>query len=387
MNRQKCIGLDYASGAAVEIQFDRVLSQVEPLIGQVETTQYVAPGFIDVQVNGFAGVDYCSPDTPHDEIARSVQAQFATGVTRLFPTVITGSYEGMAGAVRNLARAKAALGAEGRAMEGFHIEGPHISAEDGPRGAHPRHCVRPPDVDEFKRWMDLSDGHVKLVTVAPEWPGIAEYIETAVRAGVVVSIGHTGANARQLADAVSAGATMSTHLGNGAHSTMARHPNYIWEQLADDRLSASFIVDGIHLPMSFLKVALRAKGIERSVLVTDAVMPAGCVPGPYRLGEVDVELHADDRVTLVGQDRLAGSSLKMHRGVEKLMALAGLSLTEAVTMATRNPARVCRVRSRQRGLAPGERADLVLFEVDPATKAVQVNEVFVAGERVYQASN
>jgi N-acetylglucosamine-6-phosphate deacetylase len=385
MNHDNCVGLDYASGEAVEIRFDRVLTHVEPLIGKVATTQYVAPGFIDVQVNGFAGVDYCSPQTPHEDIARSVQAQFATGVTRLFPTVITGTYEGMAGAIRNLALAKAALGAEGRAMEGFHMEGPHISPEDGPRGAHPRQCVRPPDRNELERWIDLAEGNLKLVTVAPEWPGISTYIETAVRAGIVVSIGHTGANGQQIADAVSAGATMSTHLGNGAHSVMARHPNYIWEQLADDRLAASFIVDGIHLPMSFLKVALRAKGIERSVLVTDAVMPAGCAPGRYRLGDVDVELHADDRVTLVGQDRLAGSSLKMHRGLEKLMALAGLSLTEAVTMATRNPARVCRVRARQRGLTPGERADLVLFSVDATTKAIAVNQVFVDGERVYHS--
>ena len=383
MNHKNCFGLDYASGTPVEVRFNGVISQVEPLIGQLEAARYVAPGFIDVQVNGFAGVDYCSPETPHEDIARSVRAQFATGVTRLFPTVITGSYDGMAGAIRNLARAKASIGGpEASAMEGFHIEGPHISPEDGPRGAHPRDCVRPPDVDELARWIDVSEGNIKLVTVAPEWPGMAPYIEAAVKAGIVVSIGHTGANARQIAEAVSAGATMSTHLGNGAHSVMARHPNYIWEQLAEDRLAASFIVDGIHLPKSFLKVALRAKGIERSVLVTDAVMPAGCAPGRYRLGEVDVELHADDRVTLVGQDRLAGSSLKMHRGVEKLMSLAGLDLTEAVTMATRHPARVCRVPGRQRGLAPGERADLVLFGVDAATKAVTVNEVYVDGERV-----
>ena len=385
MNQKNCFGLDYVSGAAVEIRFNGVVSQVEPLIGRLDSSRYVAPGFIDVQVNGFAGVDYCSPATAHEEIARSVRAQFATGVTRLFPTVITGAVEDMAGAIRNLARAKRTLGVEGRAMEGFHMEGPHISPDDGPRGAHPRGCVRPPDLAELERWIDLGEGHLKLVTVAPEWPGMAAYIEAAVRAGIVVAIGHTGANARQLADAIGAGATMSTHLGNGAHSVMARHPNYIWEQLADDRLSASFIVDGIHLPQSFLTVALRAKGIERSVLVTDAVMPAGCAPGRYRLGEVDVELHADDRVTLVGQDRLAGSSLKMHRGIANLMRLAGLSLTEAVTMATRNPARVCRIPSRQRGLAPGERADLVLFEVDPATKAIAIGEVFVDGERVFSA--
>jgi len=239
------------------------------------------------------------------------------------------------------------------------------------------------DVVELERWIDLGEGNLKLVTIAPEWPGIGRYIEAAVKAGVVVSIGHTGANARQIADAVSAGATMSTHLGNGAHGVMARHPNYIWEQLAEDRLAASFIVDGIHLPKSFLKVALRAKGIERSVLVTDAVMPAGCAPGRYRLGEVDVELRGDDRVTLVGQQRLAGSSLKMHRGVENLMRLAGLSLLEAVTMATRNPARVCRVRGRQRGLAPGERADVVLFDFDAEAKAVTVREVYVDGDCVH----
>lgn len=386
MNLNKCFGRDYSSGEIVEIRFNGVLSQVEPLISPPEIKHYVAPGFLDLQVNGFAGADYCSPATPHELIAHSVRAQFATGVTRLFPTVITGSVEGMAGAIRNLAKAKAALPVEGRAMEGFHIEGPHISAEDGPRGAHPRHCVRPPDIDEFKKWMDLSDGHIKLVTIAPEWPEAPAYIENAVRAGVVIAIGHTAANSDQIAAAVSAGATMSTHLGNGAHSMIRRHPNYIWDQLSDDRLAASFIADGIHLPLSFLKAALRAKGIERSVLVTDAVMPAGCLPGRYRLGEVDVELHADDRVTLVGGDRLAGSSLKMNRALEILMSTAGLSLTEAVTMATRNPARAGRVRARQRGLSPGERADLVLFDVDPATKAVSVREVYLDGELVHSAT-
>jgi N-acetylglucosamine-6-phosphate deacetylase len=384
MSQDKCIGVNASSGQPVEVSFNQVITGVEPLLEPGEVERWLAPGWIDIQVNGFAGVDYCSPQTPHEEIARSVRAQFETGVTRLFPTVITGTVEGMAGAIRNLAKAKGSLGAEGSAMEGFHIEGPHISPEDGPRGAHPKQCVRPPDLEEFRRWMDLSEGHIKLVTVAPEWPGITGYIEEARRHGVVVSIGHTNANAAQIAEAVSAGATMSTHLGNGAHLVLRRHPNYIWDQLAEDRLTASFIVDGIHLAPSFLKVALRAKGIERSVLVTDAVMPAGCVPGRYRLGEVDVELHSDDRVTLIGEEKLAGSSLKMHRGVENLMRLAGLNLAEAVTMATKNPARAGRVASRQRGLEPGERADLVEFRFDAERKAVEIERVFVDGELVFR---
>lgn len=380
-----CSGIDATTGAAVEVSFGTVIESVEPLLAPRTAASYLAPGFIDIQVNGYAGVDYCSPNAPHEEIARSIDAQLATGVTRLFPTVITGSPEHMAGAIRNLARAKSSLGVRGSAMEGLHIEGPHISPEDGPRGAHPKFAVRPPDIEEFKRWWDLSEGTIKLVTLSPEWDAAPAYIDAAVRHGVVAAIGHTKATGAQIRDAVSAGATLSTHLGNGAHGVLPRHPNYIWEQLAEDRLAASFIVDNIHLPPSFLKVALRAKGLDRSVLITDAVMPAGCQPGRFLLGEVEVELHPGNRVTLVGEDRLAGSALRMDEGVNNLMATAGLSLAEAITLATRNPARAGRVRARQRGLQPGERADLVEFDYDAAAKRIRVQRVWVDGEAVFAA--
>src|SRR5436190_16450624 len=264
----------------------------------------------------------------------------------------------MRAALENLARAKDTL-ADGDAMDGFHVEGPHISPDDGPRGAHPRRWVRPPDVAEFHRWQDAARGHIRLVTVAPEWPQAPAYIEALAAAGVVVSIGHTNATGAQIADAVAAGATMSTHLGNGAHQILQRHPNYIWEQLAEDRLIASFIVDGIHLGAAFLKVALRAKGLDRSVLVTDAATPAGAAPGRYYLGDQPVDLTADNRVVLAGTDRLAGSALRMDRGIENLMRLAGLSLAGAIRLATTNAARAGRVPNRQNGLAAGDRAEFV----------------------------
>jgi N-acetylglucosamine-6-phosphate deacetylase len=311
---------------------------------------------------------------------------FRTGVTRCLPTIITGPPDDMAGALRNLAEAREAF-PEGLAMEGFHVEGPHISPDDGPRGAHPAEWVRPPDLEEFRRWQDAAQGHVRLVTVSPEWPGAPAYIEALVRQGVVVSIGHTKATSSQIDDAVHAGATKSTHLGNGAHSLLPRHPNYIWDQLADDRLSAGFIVDGIHLPAAFLKVAMRAKGVERSVLVTDAVAPAGCEPGPYRIGRIDVELHAGGDVRVRGGTRLAGSALLMHHGVENLMKLAGLTLQEALTMATRNPARVGRIANRQRGLAAGERADLVAFRFDAKMKRIEIERTWLSGELVYSRKN
>jgi N-acetylglucosamine-6-phosphate deacetylase len=380
----RIIGMDPVRGERVIIDFDGLITSVTELLDpSVRDLDYVVPGFIDLQVNGYAGVDYNSPTTSLEQIADSLRVQFACGVTRLLPTVITGTVEGMRGSLANLYAAKQTL-PEGIAIEGFHVEGPHISAEEGPRGAHPLACVRKPDIEEYKRWQEVTGGLVKLVTISPEWPEAPAYIEALVREGVVVAIGHTGANRQQIQDSVAAGATLSTHLGNGSHSVLPRHPNYLWEQLAEDRLAASLIGDGIHIGEAFLRVALRAKGVERSILVTDASAPAGAAPGRYQLGDQWVDLTPDDHVVLAGQTRLAGSALKMHRGVENLMRMTGVTLGEAVTMATRNPARVGRISGRQRGLTPGERADFVVFSMTAGR--IQVEETWISGQRVYQAA-
>jgi N-acetylglucosamine-6-phosphate deacetylase len=377
-------GIDPSSGDYVEIDFDSIITGVDALIDPPRENVFIAPGWIDLQVNGYAAVDYNSPDTSHEEIARSIDVLHSTGTTRFYPTVITGSRENMEGSLRNLARAKSTLSGGG-AIEGFHVEGPHICPDEGPRGAHPQFAVRPPDIDEYRRWQEVTDGHVRLITLSPEWPGAPKYIEAIVRDGVVASIGHTKATSKQIEAAVDAGATMSTHIGNGAHGVLQRHPNYIWDQLAEDRLAAGFIADGIHIGAAFLKVALRAKGTTRAVLVTDASMPALAAPGVYRLGEVDVELTTDGRVVLLGQSRLAGSALRMDDGVSNLMRMAGVSLPEAISMATRNPARVGRIAGRQRGLATGERADLVLFRFEETTKKITVLETIAGGRSVYTA--
>jgi N-acetylglucosamine-6-phosphate deacetylase len=376
----KCKGIETSTNDFIEIQGDSVISHIDPVLEAADNAAYIAPGFIDLQVNGFAGVDFNFPAASFEEIARSIRAMFSTGVTRFFPTVITGAPEDMLGALKNLARARQTL-PEGPAMEAFHVEGPHISQYDGPRGAHPVRWIRPPDLEEFRRWQDAAQGNVRLVTLSPEWPESTVYIEQLAREGVVTSIGHTRATREQIGDAVRAGARLSTHLGNGADAVLPRHPNYIWEQLAEDKLAASFIVDGHHLPDSFLRVALRAKGIERSLLVTDAVMPALCAPGTYRLGEVEVELKDDQRVVLKGGTRLAGSSLRMDAAISNVMRFAGVSLTEAIAMATVNPARVGRIGGRVRGLRSGDRADVVRFRVEEGR--VRVIETYMGGRQVF----
>jgi N-acetylglucosamine-6-phosphate deacetylase len=381
----KCSGIDALTGEAIELRAEGgVIVSAEPLLDRPASLPWLAPGFIDLQVNGFAGADYCSGSTTLEDIARSLEAQFACGVTRLFATVITGSPGGMLDAIRRLAEARRQL-PRGRAIEGIHVEGPFISPKDGPRGAHPREHVRPPDLDEFHRWQDAAEGLVRMVTVSPEWPQAPAFIEAITGEGVVAAIGHLDATAAEIDAAVRAGARISTHLGNGCHAVLPRHPNYLWHQLAEDRLAASFIADGIHLDASFLRTALRAKGVERCVLVTDAVAPAGCAPGPYRLGDVDVELHPEGKVTLRGQTGLAGSALRMDRGVENLMRLAGLSLQEALTMAARNPARIGRIEHRQRGLQPGERADVIEFDYSAASKSVRIRRTWLDGELVWEA--
>jgi N-acetylglucosamine-6-phosphate deacetylase len=382
----KISGIHPESGDNIEITYSRTIEYVQRIQPSWPTGErtYLAPAWIDLQVNGFAGVDYNDPETAQEEIARSIQAQFATGVTRFFPTVVTSSAERISSSLRNLAHARCSL-AEGHAMEGFHLEGPYISPDDGPRGAHLREFVRPPDLDEFQRFQDAADGHIVLVTIAPEWQEAPHFIEEVSRQGVVVSIGHTNASADDIRNAVSAGASLSTHLGNAALPLMPRHPNVIWEQLAEDRLMATFIVDGFHLPPSFLRAAWRAKESSRSILITDASTPANCMPGKYRVGQLDVELHKDRSVRIAGGTRLAGSSLSLTEALSNLLETTKLNLGEAVMSVTSNPAIAARIPGRQKGLAENERADLVRFALRGGR--VCVLQTYMDGNLVFSMGN
>ena len=382
-------GKSTTDSTVLKIDFNAALLAVDDVLRPEALEEFIAPGLIDLQVNGFAGVDYNDPAVPSDAIAGSIQKMFTTGVTRFLATIITGSEERILGAIKNIVAAKQAFAEagmpEGEALAGLHIEGPHLSPEDGPRGAHPLEHIRPPNVAEFNRWQEVADGNIRLVTISPEWAETPSYIRAVVRQGVVASVGHTKANSDQIKAAVDAGATMSTHLGNAAHPTLPKTQNYIWDQLADERLTASFIVDGIHIPGVFVHSALRAKGLERSVLVTDAVMPAMCEPGPYKLGQVEVELRPNGSVVMRGGERLAGSVLRMDHAIGNTVRLASVSLSQALAMATTNAARVGRIAGRQRGLVPGEKADLVRFTWDPVQFSFNVTETIVAGISVHKA--
>ena len=369
-------GLSPIDGRPIEIHIESGrIAALEPYSGPTPE-RWIAPAMIDIQVNGFAGVDYNCPDTPLDEIARSIDVQLDTGVARLLPTVITGSHENICGSLRNLAKARREL-SNGEAFVGFHVEGPWISPLDGPRGAHPvQHC-RAATPAELDRFQDAAEGLIRLVTLAPEVEGAIATIEHMAKAGVVVAIGHSNASETDIRNAISAGATMSTHLGNGAHQVLPRHANYITWQMAADELSAGLIVDGIHLPPAFVKVAVRAKGAERVILVTDAAPPAGCQPGVYRFGHLEVELTEDQCIRLTDSGRLAGSALSMDRGLENLIRFSDLGLLDALRAGTVNAAREIRLPQREGFLQVGDPADLMLFEHDEASGSIAIRETLV----------
>jgi N-acetylglucosamine-6-phosphate deacetylase len=289
------------------------------------------PGFCDLQVNGFAGVDFNRAGTAVEDLDRAAEALRATGVTRFLPTLVTSSFEDFAACARTLARWRHP------AVAGIHMEGPYISA-GAARGAHPAGQVRGASIDDFDRRQDAAEGHIVLVTLAPEAPGAVALIERLVGRGVRVAMGHSDGSADQVRRAVEAGATLSTHLGNGCAPSLPRHPNLLWEQLAADSVQACFIADGHHLPPATLKAMIRAKTPSRSILVTDATAGAAAPPGRYRLGELQIERDPTGRVVLPSTGQLAGSSLTLDQAVARAVRETGLTLEDVLPMASTQPA-------------------------------------------------
>ena len=323
--------LGHAAGACVSPSFGRGAGAGVATSAAAWRTLEL-PGFVDLQVNGFAGVDFGDPATTAGDLSRAVAAIEKTGVTRFLPTLITSSLETFAACARPLVRAGHP------SIAGIHMEGPYIAPEDGPRGAHAREHVRGADLDDFRRRQDAAEGRIRLVTLAPEAPGALPLVEHLVGAGVRVAIGHTAANRTQIQDAVAAGATLSTHLGNGCAGTLPRHPNLLWEQLGEDRLLASFIVDGHHLPPATVRSMIRAKTPARTILVTDAMAAAGMPPGAYTIGRQRVELDATGRVAAPGAPNLAGSALSIPVAIGNAVRFTGLPLEDVIPMATTRPA-------------------------------------------------
>lgn len=337
-----------------------------------QPTRWLAPAFCDPQVNGCRGINFTSASLRPEQVRAVADECRRHGIGSFLATVITADTATIRHALATLAAARTADPELARRIPGFHLEGPYISAEDGPRGAHPRPHVRDPDWDEFRRWQDAADGHIRMVTLAPERPGAVPFIEKLTAAGVVVALGHTAASGPQIRAAVAAGARTSTHLGNGCHALLPRHDNPIWEQLADDNLWMSIIADGHHLPPAVVKCLIRAKGTARTLLTCDASPLAGLPPGTYREWGADLEVRPDGRVVVAGTPYLAGSGHFTDVCVGNAIRFAGLGLAEAVDLAAVRPRQLLGLPVP--AVEPGSPAEFVLFEWE-AGSDVRVAEV------------
>jgi N-acetylglucosamine-6-phosphate deacetylase len=372
----------YATGEVVDVVCVRGrIAEIDELFGPRQQPDFeagwVAPALFDLQINGCGGKSFNSPQLTPPDVRHVVAVCRSHGIGAICATLITNSADALLHGLRTIAGACNEDRSLAAAIPALHLEGPYISPEDGPRGAHPPAHIRPPDWHEFQRFQDAAGGRIRLVTLAPELPGALPFIEKLVASGVVVALGHTAAVGDQIRAAVAAGACLSTHLGNGTHSTLPRHDNYVWEQLAADGLWASVICDGHHLPPAVVKCILRVKTPARTVLTCDSSSLAGLPPGRYEEWGQQLEVLPGGKVVVLDTPFLAGSGVFTDTCIGIAMRDAGVSLRDAFDMAGARPRGLLGIDAR--ALAERSPADLVLFDWEP-NGPIRVTGTVIAGE-------
>ena len=377
---QKIIkGILYSDKAPVEISIsDGKISEIVRLEKEKKTPEiYIAPGLIDIQINGYMGVDFGNPDLDINDLHKVVKSLWKEGVTTFFPTVISANHEKLIKCFTALSQAFDDPDIS-PSIPGFHLEGPYISPVKGFRGAHLEKYIRPPDWEEFLQYQKAARNKILLVTVAPEIDGAIPFIHKCTESGIITSLGHHNGTAEIIRQATDAGARISTHLGNGCANMINRHLNPLWPQLADSRLTPTIIVDGYHLTREEVQVFYKVKGADNTILVSDAVDLAGLEPGEYIRDGRKVVL-TPNVVRFPAENVLAGAASPISSCVENIMRFTQCNLGQAIDMASANPARMFNLNMGE--ISTGKRADLILFTIEEGKLIIQ--ETIVAGKVVY----
>ncbi len=376
-------GINCISGQAERLTFGHAeavaFAEAE---GNLKSLPFFGPGLIDLQVNGIHGVDFNTTELRAEDVLKATHYLLSKGVTTFFPTLITNADEQIFKLIRTIVKACHQYPLVNVCIGGIHLEGPFISAEDGARGAHSRQYIRPPDTKWLDQCQEISEGRIRLLTLSPEWENTRDFIRHCQSQDIKVAIGHTNASPGQIAAAVTAGATLSTHLGNAAPLMLRRHPNMLWEQLAQDGLYASFIADGFHLPEAFLKVAFRAKG-EKAMLVSDATAFSGMPAGVYQshIGD-EVVLEENGRLCLkANPELLAGATRNLLENIVFLLSRQLCSLSEAWQMGS---VRVAEFLGWQ-GYHPNsdKPSDIAVFDLKEGGN-LMIKKVYKNGQLVYR---
>jgi N-acetylglucosamine-6-phosphate deacetylase len=335
----------------------------------------VCPGFIDIQVNGGGGA-LLTEEPSVEAIERITRAHARFGTTSLLPTIVTAPEPRLKECLLAVRRA-IARPITGARVLGAHLEGPFINPKK--RGAHDERFIRAPDVELFRRLLQVADGALNVITLAPELPGSEELIGLARRSGVIASIGHTDATYDEATRGIDAGATLATHVFNAMRPLAQRDPGVIAALLESDRVTTGLIADGIHVHPAVLSLVARAKGPERTVLVTDAMPPVGA-SGEDGFALEGRRIEVRDGACYTKEGVLAGSALSMNRAIEQMSLAAGCSLVDAIRMATEAPAEVLGMKGKIGVLAKGARADAVI-----CSERLEIWKTIVSGVPIYEA--
>ena len=306
-------------------------------MGRAEPPGFVrVSGFVDLQVNGFGGVDFSNPELTPEAAREAFHALLKRGTSAFLATLITSPIETYRRNIPLLIDVMRETEFEGRAL-GLHLEGPFISAVPGAVGAHDPGFVRAPDLTMLHELLDLGQGRVLMLTVAAEIPGVELLVRSARSRGVTVSVGHSLFGPDALDRLHAAGAVALTHLGNGLPNMLPRHENPMWAGLADERFAVMVIADGHHLPIPVLKVVVRAAGANRLIVVSDASPVAGLPPGEYQVLGNRAILEPTGRLYNPEKQCLVGSTATMLECMNTLASLGLLTLPELVQIGVTNP--------------------------------------------------
>lgn len=329
---------------------------------------FVAPGFIDVHVHGAVGRD--AMDARHESLHEMARFFASHGVTSFYPTTMTDSHEAISAALQAIATCPQPD--DGAQILGTHIEGPYLNVKY--KGAQPAKFFRPPDPAEYRLWLET--GVLRLITIAPEIEGALPMIAELSGQGVEFAVGHSAAIYEEVLQAVDAGLRQATHTYNAMLGLHHREPGTLGAVLADDRIYAQIICDGIHVHPAAVKILIHAKGPQKVILITDSIPAAGLRDGNYMLGAQPVKV--EDGIAQTPGGALAGSTLTYDQGLRNIMEYSGLSLAEALPMATSIPAEAMGLSGQKGALIPGADADIVLLDAK-----IQVRLTMVCGKVVY----
>ena len=295
-------------------------------------------GYVDLQVNGYAGVDFNAPELTVEKVRTVTERLAADGTAGYLPTLVTGDPEMLIGTVRTVLEARRKYAVCEKNILGFFLEGPFISDQPGAVGTHPVEWVRPPDVALFNRFQDAAEGLIRMVNVAAEVPGMPDFVRAVAATGVTVSLGHQLAKSpADIEPCIAAGAKAFTHLGNGIPNEVNRHDNIVYTALVEDRASAMFIPDGHHLPDTMLKLYTRAVPLKRLVAVSDAQYPAGMPPGEYEVCGAHARLEPNGLLWNPARNCLVGATTPIAKCMEILQERIGLTPDECRAIGHDNP--------------------------------------------------